>query len=185
MEGDYLVCAMSTRMLARLPVMPAWPEDKAFAIGNVPYYHDTRAIFQSRSRFWERDNLSPNMQFGETSLGSAWSASEEVKTARGLLAGTASGAGTAERALATYKKYYPGRSEDIEKANVVVWALDPWASACERISYAPGQLAKFWPILTEPHGRIHFVGADADNLNWGMEAATPSAHRVAEAIHRL
>ncbi len=48
------------------------------------------------------------MQFGgETSLGSAWSAWEEVKTARGLLAGTASGAGTAERALAAYKKYYP------------------------------------------------------------------------------
>jgi monoamine oxidase len=185
MEGDYLVCAMSARMLARLPLTPAWPENKAFAIGNVPYYHDTRVIFQSRSRFWERDGISPNMQFGETSLGSAWSSSEEVKTARGLLAGTASGAGTAERALATYKKYYPGRSEDIEKANVVVWALDPWASACERTSYAPGQLAKFWPILIEPHGRIHFVGAYADNLNWGMEAATRSANRVAEAIHRL
>ena len=93
-------------MLAKLPVTPAWREDKAFAINNVPYYHDTRVIFQSRSRFWERDRISPNMQFGgETSLGSAWSASEEVKTARGLLAGTASGAGTAERALATYKKY--------------------------------------------------------------------------------
>jgi monoamine oxidase len=186
MEGDYLVCAMSARMLAKLPVTPAWPEDKAFAINNVPYYHDTRVIFQSRSRFWERDGISPNMQFGgETSLGSAWRASEEVKTARGLLAGTASGVGTAERALATYKKYYPGRSEDIEKTHVVVWALDPWASACERTSYAPGQLAKFWPILIEPHGRIHFVGAYADNLNWGMEAATRSANRVAEAIHRL
>ena len=186
MEGDYLVCAMSARMLSKLPVTPAWPEDKAFAIGNVPYYHDTRVIFQSRSRFWERDGISPNMQFdGESSLGSAWRASEEVKTARGLLVGTASGAGTGERALATYKKYYPGRSEDIEKANVVVWALDPWASACERTSYGPGQLAKFWPILIEPHGRIHFVGAYADNLNWGMEAATRSANRVAEAIHGL
>jgi monoamine oxidase len=185
-EGDYLVCAMSARMLAKLPVTPAWPEDKAFAIGNVPYYHDTRVILQSRSRFWERDGISPNMQFGgEPSLGSAWSASEEVKTARGLLAGTASGAGTAERALATYRKYYPGRSEDIEKAHVVVWALDPWASACERTSYAPGQLPRFWPILIEPLGRIHFVGAYADNLNWGMEAATRSANRVAEAIHSL
>jgi len=186
MEADYLVCAMSARMLTRLPVTPAWPEDKAFALANVPYYHDTRVIFQSRSRFWERDGISPNMQFGgEPSLGSAWSASEEVKTARGLLVGTASGVGTAERALATYKKYYPGRSEDIEKTNVVVWALDPWASACERTSYAPGQLAKFWPVLIEPHGRIHFAGAYADNLNWGMEAATRSANRVAETIHGL
>jgi monoamine oxidase len=34
----------------------------------------------------------------------------------------------------------------------------------------------------DPHGRIHFVGAYADNLDWGMEAATRSANRVAEAI---
>jgi len=31
-------------------------------------------------------------------------------------------------------------------------------------------------------GRVHFAGAYADNLNWGMEAATRSANRVAEAI---
>lgn len=183
-EADYLVCAMSARMLRLLPVTPAFPEAKAFAIANVPYYHDTRVIFQTRSRFWERDGLSPNMEFGEAPLSSVWSASQEVKTTRGLLAGTASGAGTAERALATFRKFYPGRSEDIEKAHVVVWALDPWASACERTSYRPGQLGKFWPVLIEPHRRIHFAGAYADNLNWGMEAATRSANRVAEAIHR-
>ena len=183
-EADYLVCAMSARMLRLLPVKPAWPASKTFAIDNVPYYHDTRVIFQTRTRFWDRDSLSPNMDFGDASLDSVWAASQEVQTARGLLAGTASGAGTAERALATYRKFYPGKSEDIESAHVVVWAIDPWASACERTSYAPGQLAKFWPVLIEPQGRIHFVGAYADNLNWGMEAATRSANRVAEAIDR-
>ena len=56
------------------------------------------------------------------------------------------------------------------------------ASACERTEYAPGELAKFWPVMIEPVGRVHFVGAYADNLNWGQEAATRSANRVAEAI---
>jgi monoamine oxidase len=185
LEGDYLVCAMSARMLRLLPITPALPEGKAFAIANVPYYHDTRVVFQSRSRFWQRDGVSPNMEFGEPQLYHVWPTSEEVKTSRGLLAGTASGAGTVERALETFRKLYPGRSEDIERTHVVVWALDPWASACERTSYRPGQLAKFWPILIEPQGRIHFAGAYADNLNWGMEAATRSAHRVAEAIDRI
>ncbi len=184
LDADYLVCAMSARMLRLLPVTPAFPPEKAFAIANVPYYHDTRVIFQTRSRFWERDGISPNMEFGDAPLYHVWSSSQDVQTSRGLLAGTASGAGTAERALATYRKYYPGRSEDIEKTRVVVWAVDPWSSACERTSYGPGELAKFWPILIEPHGRIHFAGAYADNLNWGMEAATRSAHRVAEAIDR-
>jgi monoamine oxidase len=184
LEGDYLVCAMSARMLQRLPVTPAFPEAKAYAIAHVPYYHDTRVIFQSRSRFWDRDGVSPNMEFGDPQLDHVWSTGEDVKTTRGLMAGTASGAQTAERALATFRKLYPGRSEDIEKAQVVVWALDPWASACERTSYGPGELAKFWPVLIEPHGRIHFAGAYADNLNWGMEAATRSANRVAQAIHQ-
>jgi len=183
LEADYLVCAMSARMLRLLPVTPAWPEAKTFAIANVPYYHDTRVIFQARTRFWETDRVSPNMEFGETPLYHVWRTGEDVETTRGMLVGTASGAGTADRALATFRKFYPGHSEDIEKAHVVVWALDPWASACERTSYRPGELAKFWPILIEPHGRIHFAGAYADNLNWGMEAATRSANRVAEAIH--
>jgi monoamine oxidase len=183
LDADYLVCAMSARMLRLLPVTPAWPAAKTYAVEHVPYYHDTRVIFQTRTKFWERDGVSPNMEFGDTPLYHVWSASQDVSTTRGLLVGTASGAGTADRALATYRKYYPGRSEDIEKAHVVVWAVDPWASACERTSYPVGELAKFWPVLIEPHGRIHFVGAYADNLNWGMEAATRSANRVAEAIH--
>ena len=33
-----------------------------------------------------------------------------------------------------------------------------------------------------PVGRIHFAGSYADNLNWGMEAATRSANRVANEI---
>lgn len=182
-EADYLVCAMSARMLQRLPVTPALPAAKTYAVANVPYYHDTRIIFQTRTRFWERDELSPNMEFGDSRLYHVWSSAEDVKTRRGLLMGTASGAGTADRAIAAYRKFYPGRSEDIEKAHTVVWALDRWSSACERTSYRPGELAKFWPVLIEPHGRLYFVGAYADNLDWGMEAATRSANRVSEAIH--
>jgi monoamine oxidase len=184
LEGDYLVCAMSARMLRLLPVTPAFPPDKSYAIEHVPYYHDTRVIFQTRTRFWDRDGLSPNMEFGDAALYHVWSASQDVQTTRGLLVGTASGAGTADRALAAFRRFYRGRSEDIEKTRVVVWATDPWASACERTSYGPGELAKFWPLLIQPHGRVHFVGAYADNLNWGMEAATRSAHRVAEEIDR-
>ena len=138
LEADYLVCAMSARMLRVVPVTPAWPAAKTYAISNVPYYHDTRVVFQSRTRFWERDGVSPNMEFGDPALFHVWSASQDVQTSRGLLAGTASGPGTAERALATYRKDYPGRAEDIEKVHVIVWAINPWASACERTSYPPG-----------------------------------------------
>ncbi len=183
-EADFLVCAMSAVKLRTIPVTPAWPADKAYALQNVPYYFDSRVIFQSRTQFWKRDGLSPNMEFGDRELNHVWSTCDEVETSRGLLVGTATGLQSPEAALAVYRRRYPGASEDIEKAHVVGWASNPWASACETTSYGPGQLARFWPTLIEPHGRIHFVGAYADNLNWGMEAATRSAYRVSQAIGR-
>ena len=67
---------------------------------------------------------------------------------------------------------------------MVDWASDPWAVACEPETYGVGQLARFWPKTIEPEGRVQFAGAYADNLNWGMEAATRSASRVALAIDR-
>jgi len=183
-EADYLVCAMSAVMLRQIPVTPAWPEGKAFAVQNVPYYFDSRPIFQSRSKFWTKDRISPNMEFGDRELNHVWSTCEEVETGRGLIVGTSTGPQSPEGALAMYRKRYPGASEDIEKTHVHVWATNPWASACETTAYRPGQLAKFWPALIESHGRIHFVGAYADNLNWGMEAATRSGYRVSEAISK-
>jgi monoamine oxidase len=182
LEGDYLVSAISAVMLRTIPVSPVWPEAKAFALRNVPYYFDARVIFQTKSKFWEQDGVSPNMEIGGDALQHVWSTCDEVASSRGLLVGTATGAGSPDAALAAYRKHYTGKSENIEKAHVHVWLQNPWASACETTSYPVGQLAKFWPTLFEPVGRVHFAGAYADNLNWGMEAATRSAHRVAEAI---
>ena len=183
-EGDYLVCAMSAWMLRQIPITPAWPAAKAYAIQNVPYYSNTRLLFQTKTKFWERDNLSPNMEFDDAQLFQIWATDDEVKTSRGFVAGTASGPATVDQSLKTIREYYPGKAIDVEKSTALVWATDPWRSACERTDYAPGELAKFWPGLIEPQGRIHFCGAYADNLNWGQEAATRSANRVAEAIDK-
>ena len=183
-EADYLVCCINLRMLQKLSVTPDWPAAKRYAISNLPYYSNTRVIFQSRTRFWETDGISPNMAFGEPTLSAIWQMASEVDTGRGLLEGTASGVTSAEEALATYRQLYPGKSENIEQAQVVNWPKEPWAASCETVSYQPGELPRIWPEIIRPHGRIHFAGAYADNLNWGMEAATRSAHRVAEAIDK-
>ena len=183
-EADYLVCATSAFMLRHIPIAPALPPEKAWAIANVPYYHDTRPIFQTRTKFWEKESLTAAMEFNVPELNHVWATCDEVETPRGLIVGTATGPQTPERALAAYKRLYPGKQLDVEKARAVVWATNPWASACETTAYEPGTLKKFWPALVEPHGRIQFCGAYADNLNWGQEAATRSAFRVAEAIDK-
>jgi len=184
LDADYLVCCMSAVMLRQIPVTPAWPAEKRWAIDNVPYYTATRPVFQSKTKFWKEDKTTASIEFGDPALGHVWSQAEDVETGRGLIAGTAQGGVKADAALAVFKSRYNGKSENIEKAMVIDWSRDPWAMACETTSYKPGEMSRFWPRIIEPHGRIHFAGAYCDNLNWGQEAATRSANRVAEAIHR-
>ena len=86
-----------------------------------------------------------------------------------------------KRALAAFRKVYPGK-DTIELAIGRDWTKQEYASTCERLAFPIGELKKFWPVIINPEGRIHFSGAYADNLNWGTEAATRSGNRVAKEI---
>jgi monoamine oxidase len=182
LEADYLVCCMSAVMLRKIPISPALPERKRWSVENVPYYSATRPIFLARDKFWREQKQSINIEFSEPALAHVWSMPEEVNTQHGLITGTAQPGVSAEKALATFRQYYTGKRDSIEKAMIVDWSRDPWCLACETTGYKPGELSKFWPHLIEPCGRIHFAGAYCDNLNWGQEAATRSANRIAKAI---
>src|SRR5439155_1209583 len=159
LEAEFLVCCMSAIMLRQIPVIPSWPESKRYALASVPYYTASRPFFQSRSRFWEKDSVSPNIEFNERALNHIWRMADDVDTRRGLLVGTADALTTGDVALKTFRQYYPGKSEDIEQALVFDWSRQPWVMACETLHYPPGDLTRLWPALVEPHGRIHFAGA--------------------------
>jgi monoamine oxidase len=183
-EADHLVCCISLVMLRQIPVSPPWPEAKSFVIREMPYYTRTRVVFQSRTRFWKADDVSPNWTPPDPRLNELWSMADEVNTPRGILLGGAQAGVTASASLAAFQKLYPGKSADIEQAIVHDWSKDPWAGMCERISYRPGELARFWPEVTRSCGCIHFAGAYAAQMSWGQEAALESANRVAVEIDR-
>lgn len=182
LSADYLVCCMSAVMLRKIPVTPAWPEQKRRAIESVPYYSATRPVLQSRTKFWRDQNVSLNIQFSQPALEHIWSMADDVDSRRGLIVGTAQPGVSADAALKTFRDHWPGTGDTIEQGMIIDWSRDPWCMACETMTYKPGELSRFWPALIQPHGRIHFAGAYCDNLNWGQEAATRSAHRVAKAI---
>lgn len=181
-EAEYLVCCMSAIMLRQIPVTPAFDSRKSWAIASMPYYSATRPIFLSRTKFWREQGISINVEFGQPALEHVWSMPNDVATPHGLITGTSQPGVTAENALETFRSYYPAKNDTIEKAMAFDWSLDPWCLACETTAYRPGELTKFWPAIIEPYGRVYFAGAYCDNLNWGQEAATRSANRVAKAI---
>lgn len=185
LEADYLVCCIPLAILRRIPVSPAWPESKEFVIRNVAFGSQARVVLQGRTKFWKGDVPSINLETGDSAMYLVYQTADEVPGSRGVLMGSGRADVTPDQALAAFRSFYPGKTPPIEQAIVHNWANDPWAFGCERMPFPLGQLKKFWPHIMEPVGRIHFAGSHADNLPWGMDAATRSANRVAAAIDAL
>ncbi len=185
LEAEYLVNAIPLALFKKIPVTPEWPEAKRWVLDNVAYGMQSRIVFQCRTRFWKKDGLSPNMALDSSALYNVWECATEVEGDRGILMASGQPGTNRAQALETYHKYYQGKSADIEQVYIKDWFRESWAPVCERHEFQVGQLAKFWPNIIQPHGRIHFCGAYADNANHGMEAATRSANRVAKEIDGL
>lgn len=185
LEAEYLVSCMPLAMLRRIPVTPAWPEAFRFVLENTVFSTQSRVLLQSRTPFWKDDAPSINLETGSPAMSLVWETADEVPGERCLLMGSGEPDTASEEALAAFLGFYPGQAHTIEQVIVHNWSKDPWAFGCERLPFPVGQLGRFWPRIMEPIGRIHFAGAFADNLPWGMDAATRSGNRVAEGIDAL
>jgi monoamine oxidase len=183
MAADYVVLSMPFRPLREVRVMPDWPAAKRYIVENLHYDLKARVIFQSRTKFWKRDGVSPNIIFGEQELADTWAMAEDVPTSRGLLIGQAR-TSLAENSFARFRALYPGKSQDIEQAMLVNWTLDPYAGTCLPLGWTPGETAKFWPELIRPYGRIHFASVATHCFPNGLEAGVRAAKVTAEAIDR-
>jgi len=185
LSADYLVNCIPPPALRKIIVTPAFSPEKQFVIDNVQYDSYQRFVFQASSKFWEKDKISINIDFDNPDLWSVWQSADEVDTHRVIVLGTGPGGISPQRALAVFKENYPGATKPtIEQVVSKDWTKDSFAPTCERLHFPMGQLHKFWPQIMKPQGRIHFAGAYADNLNWGMEASTRSAYRVADEIDK-
>ena len=183
MDADYYVNCIPLPTLKNIPIEPPLPATRQYINEHIAFDSYQRFVFQASSKFWEEDGFSNiNMDLGHPDLWNVWQSAEEVDTHRVIVLGTGPGGVSPKRALAAFRAVYPGKRDTIEQAVSQDWTKQKFAPNCERLSFPIGELNKFWPHLMEPVGRIHFAGAYADNLNWGTEAATRSANRVADAI---
>lgn len=185
MTADYYVNCIPLPAFKNIPLEPALPPERQFIADNLVYDSYQRFVFQASSKFWLEDKLSINMDLNHPDLGEVWQSADEVDTHRVIILGTGPGGVSPQRALAAFRELYPGKTKDtIEQAVSRDWTKETFSPTCERLPFPIGELHKYWPLLMKPLGRIHFAGAYADNLNWGTEAATRSANRVAEEIDK-
>jgi len=181
-SADFLANCIPPPAFRKIPITPGFPLQKQYVLDNIAYGSYARVVFQASSKFWLEDGLSINMQLNHPSIDGISQVAEEVDTHRVALMGSAPAGVTPMRALAGFMEVYPGKQATIEHAIVKDWSKDQFAPTCERLDFPINTLNKFWPHVMTPYQRIYFAGASTDNLNWGMEAATRSANRVAEEI---
>lgn len=185
MSADFLVFCLRPPSLRKIPVTPELPPEKRFAFDNLSFIQSQRIVLQSRSKFWQDDDVSINLYFDHPQLKEIWQVADEVDTPRAALMLKTYGGVSPLRAVEAFKDLYPGKrsSINIEQMLVKDFSADPFAQGCERIGFSGvGEMSKFWPHLMTPVGRIHFAGGHTDNRAWGMEASVNSANRVARQI---
>jgi monoamine oxidase len=184
MAADFFVNCIPLPALKNISIQPALPPERQYIVDNITYDSYQRFVFQASSKFWLEDGLSINMDFNHPDLWNVWHSADEVDSHRVIVLGTGPGGISPQRALAAFRELYPGKRDTIEQVVSRDWTKETFSPTCERLPFPIGELSKFWPHLMKPVGRIHFAGAYADNLNWGTEAATRSANRVATAIDK-
>lgn len=185
LSADYLVVCLSPLLLTGIKVAPAWPAEKQYAISNVTIGMQSRVLLQTRTAFWKGDVPSINLETGDPHMYLVYETADDVPGERRVLMGSGQPAQSEEEALAAFRKFYPGKAADTIERCIVHqwWKEEPTCFGCERQSFPFGELQKFWPQIGAPVGRIHFAGAAYDNMAHGMDAATRTGNRVAEAIH--
>ena len=87
MDADYLVNCIPLPTFSRIPVTPEWPEEKQYVIDNLTYSSYSRILLQSRTKFWEKDDISINFVMGDGVMNSSSQIAHEVPTERGLVFG--------------------------------------------------------------------------------------------------
>ena len=184
MAADFFVNCIPLPALKNISIQPALPPERQYIVDNITYDSYQRFVFQASSKFWLEDGLSINMDFNHPDLWNVWQSADEVDSHRVIVLGTGPGGISPQRALAAFRELYPGKGDTIEQVVSRDWTKETFSPTCERLPFPIGELSKFWPHLMKPVGRMHFAGAYADNLNWGTEAATRSANRVATAIDK-
>jgi monoamine oxidase len=185
LAADYLVVCLSPLLLNGIEVTPPWPEEKAYAISHVHIGMQSRVLLQTKTKFWQGDVPSINLETGDGRMSLVYETAADVAGEKGVLMGSGQPVETPEEALAAFRKFYPGHAADTIEQCIVHqwWKEEPTCFGCERLPFAFGELHKMWPQIGTPVGRVYFAGSAYDCMPHGQDAATRTANRVAEAIH--
>lgn len=188
---DYLVCALPTTVLRRVPIAPALPALQHEAIARLRYGRATKTLLQFSRRFWRAPGR-PRAFGSPLPFGSLWEGNEEQRGRGGILSVLAGGSAS-DATQAMFAKDGPealiGALDWLgsRRADLLAWRQVTW----EAEPFAWGGYAFFDPAfdpalrawLARPSGRLFFAG-EHTSMKWQgyMNGAVESGLRAAAEI---
>jgi monoamine oxidase len=191
LEGDYLICTIPFSVLKNIEVSPKFSPEKQQAIERLWYTSIARISLQTKTRFWQEDELSG---FAHTDLPimEAWNLSYNLPGTHGMLVAYSSGESARQITamkendriaftLEQMEKVFPRIQEQFEVGVSVCWDEEEWS----RGAWAwlkPRQVETILPYIASPEGRIHFAGDHTSTWSSWMQGALASGNRVVDEI---
>jgi monoamine oxidase len=189
LRASRVIVSVPFSVLRRIEVRPAWSSGDR-AIRTLPYFPATRALLQTRTRFWHELGLSGTSRTDQPV--ETWDASYEQPADRGLLAATVGGAigrelaevddaAAVTRIANLVAATFPSVEAAFETGVVYRWAADRWAAGAFAV-FHPSQMSLLMPDIARPEGRVHLAGEHTSAWMGWMEGAIESGVRAAEEV---
>lgn len=192
-EARQIISTLPPKLAMKLqhePELPVWRKETADKVsaGNV-----IKAYLVYETPFWREEGLSGQSSSDDGPVRVTFDTTTDAN-GRGLLMGFFEGADAdslsrrsislRERAFVdsvvrTFGDVAAKPLEYVERD----WASEPYTGGCHGAHFAPGVWTANGPVLSEPHGVLHWAGAEySARFNGYMEGAVRSGHDVAARV---
>lgn len=195
--ADHCICALPFTLLRDVTITPAFSRQKMDAIHKYQLYAAARAMFQTKSRFWQRDPLGRlgglTMAGTDTNAGRVWNTSQlQPDATMGMLqsymfdaqAKAFASVPDADRAAKwtdLVSQFLPPLRDEVIATDSKVWHEDAWAKGAFAF-LQPNEFAWMWPAARRPEGRVHFAGEHTSLWPGWQNGALESAERCVQEI---
>jgi monoamine oxidase len=192
LEADRVIITIPFAVLRNIEVAAPISDAKRTVIQKMRYAPVMRVYLQMKSRFWlerkENGNAKTDLPIGDvvdhTSAqpGPRGILEAQMYGGRAVYAKSLSDDDRLRFAAREMVRVHPGLETNYEKGTSFAWDdSDPYSGGgwCW---HAPGEMLADYPLVAQPHGRLHFAGEHTSTLVSTMEGAILSGQRAAKEV---
>ena len=188
--ADRTICTIPFTVLRDIEVSPAWSAGKHRAIKDLYMGPVARVFVQTRTRFWERENLSGFATVDQPM--EIWSPTFNQPGTRGILMSyiyedlareysALTPQAQIDRTLDLFGQIHPGLREQVEAATTWSWLNEPYSRGAYMVTKA-GEFDRLKEVPTV-EGRIHFAGEHTSPWPGWIQGALHSGLRTAREVN--